>query len=176
MIQPCWLKCLSTISIKYWTWKRNIFFACEWYRYCVIGIMHVQTYTNPSSTFCKGIYVKGLLSEQRVKFCEKTCDMWHFNMQYLFMQTRRKKLFESPIYEKAYIYKTIFETSVWHFQRKSVTASEQYISIYYIPVCRNNCSDHGYCDSDTKRCVCDSFWMANFFKSNFGEKESNCSK
>lgn len=41
-------------------------------------------------------------------------------------------------------------------------------------ICRNNCSEHGYCDKSTKQCVCDSFWTANFIKARFGEKESNC--
>merc|ERR550534_3034657 len=41
-------------------------------------------------------------------------------------------------------------------------------------VCRNNCSEHGYCDATTKQCVCDSFWVGNIFKSKFGRRESNC--
>ena len=43
-------------------------------------------------------------------------------------------------------------------------------------VCRNNCSGHGYCDRHTKMCVCESFWMQDFFKVHFGTKESNCGK
>ena len=43
-------------------------------------------------------------------------------------------------------------------------------------VCRNNCSGHGYCDRCTKMCVCESFWMQDFFKVHFGTKESNCGK
>ncbi|XP_057309801.1 dyslexia-associated protein KIAA0319-like protein isoform X2 [Hydractinia symbiolongicarpus] len=41
-------------------------------------------------------------------------------------------------------------------------------------ICRNNCSNHGYCDDATKECICDTFWMSNFFKAKFGVKESNC--
>lgn len=41
-------------------------------------------------------------------------------------------------------------------------------------ICRNNCSGHGYCDRNTKMCVCESFWMQDFFKVHFGTKESNC--
>ncbi|XP_068735885.1 dyslexia-associated protein KIAA0319-like protein [Montipora capricornis] len=41
-------------------------------------------------------------------------------------------------------------------------------------ICRNNCSGHGYCDRSTKMCVCESFWMQDFFKFHFGSKESNC--
>lgn len=41
-------------------------------------------------------------------------------------------------------------------------------------ICRNNCSGHGYCDRSTKLCVCESFWMQDFFKVHFGTKESNC--
>eukprot|EP00112_Aurelia_sp_Birch-Aquarium-sp1_P020995 Seg554.6 transcript_id=Seg554.6/GoldUCD/mRNA.D3Y31 product="Dyslexia-associated protein KIAA0319-like protein" protein_id=Seg554.6/GoldUCD/D3Y31 len=41
-------------------------------------------------------------------------------------------------------------------------------------ICRNNCSSHGYCDRNSKLCVCDSFWMQNIFKANYGERVSNC--
>lgn len=41
-------------------------------------------------------------------------------------------------------------------------------------ICRNNCSGHGYCDRSTKMCVCESFWMQDFFKVHFGTRESNC--
>lgn len=41
-------------------------------------------------------------------------------------------------------------------------------------ICRNNCSEHGYCDASTKLCICDAFWTENILRANFGEKESNC--
>ncbi|XP_063168497.1 dyslexia-associated protein KIAA0319-like protein homolog [Candoia aspera] len=40
--------------------------------------------------------------------------------------------------------------------------------------CQLNCSDHGLCDSFTKRCICDPFWMENFIKVQIGDGESNC--
>ncbi|NWI14549.1 K319L protein, partial [Crypturellus soui] len=40
--------------------------------------------------------------------------------------------------------------------------------------CQLNCSEHGRCDSFTKRCVCDPFWMENFIKVQMGDGESNC--
>ncbi|XP_042295361.1 dyslexia-associated protein KIAA0319-like protein homolog isoform X3 [Sceloporus undulatus] len=40
--------------------------------------------------------------------------------------------------------------------------------------CQLNCSDHGHCNSFTKRCVCDPFWMENFIKVQMGDGESNC--
>ncbi|XP_054855230.1 dyslexia-associated protein KIAA0319-like protein homolog isoform X2 [Eublepharis macularius] len=40
--------------------------------------------------------------------------------------------------------------------------------------CQLNCSDHGHCDSFTKRCICDPFWMENFIKMRIGDGESNC--
>uniref|UniRef100_A0A8C0IPF7 KIAA0319 like n=1 Tax=Chelonoidis abingdonii TaxID=106734 RepID=A0A8C0IPF7_CHEAB len=40
--------------------------------------------------------------------------------------------------------------------------------------CQLNCSEHGHCDSFTKRCICDPFWMENFIKVQMGEGESNC--
>ncbi|XP_060640159.2 dyslexia-associated protein KIAA0319-like protein homolog isoform X1 [Anolis sagrei] len=40
--------------------------------------------------------------------------------------------------------------------------------------CQLNCSDHGHCNSFTKRCVCDPFWMENFIKVQIGDGESNC--
>ncbi|NWQ60758.1 K319L protein, partial [Neopipo cinnamomea] len=40
--------------------------------------------------------------------------------------------------------------------------------------CQLNCSEHGRCDSFTKRCVCDPFWMENFLRVQMGDGESNC--
>ncbi|XP_018432099.1 PREDICTED: dyslexia-associated protein KIAA0319-like protein homolog [Nanorana parkeri] len=40
--------------------------------------------------------------------------------------------------------------------------------------CQLNCSMHGHCNSVTKRCVCDPFWMENFFRRQFGDGDSNC--
>ncbi|XP_053254807.1 dyslexia-associated protein KIAA0319-like protein homolog isoform X1 [Podarcis raffonei] len=40
--------------------------------------------------------------------------------------------------------------------------------------CQLNCSEHGHCNSFTKRCVCDPFWMENFIKVQLGDGESNC--
>ncbi|XP_072466176.1 dyslexia-associated protein KIAA0319-like protein homolog isoform X2 [Notamacropus eugenii] len=40
--------------------------------------------------------------------------------------------------------------------------------------CQLNCSDHGHCDSFTKRCICDPFWMENFIKVQLRDGESNC--
>uniref|UniRef100_A0A8C8RB52 KIAA0319 like n=1 Tax=Pelusios castaneus TaxID=367368 RepID=A0A8C8RB52_9SAUR len=40
--------------------------------------------------------------------------------------------------------------------------------------CQLNCSEHGRCNSFTKRCVCDPFWMENFIKVQMGDGESNC--
>ncbi|XP_066268717.1 dyslexia-associated protein KIAA0319-like protein isoform X2 [Branchiostoma lanceolatum] len=41
-------------------------------------------------------------------------------------------------------------------------------------VCQNNCSGHGVCNSFTKTCQCDSFWVQNPFKAFFADKVSNC--
>ncbi|XP_060061853.1 dyslexia-associated protein KIAA0319-like protein homolog isoform X2 [Erinaceus europaeus] len=40
--------------------------------------------------------------------------------------------------------------------------------------CQLNCSDHGHCDSFTKRCICDPFWMENFIKVQLKDGDSNC--
>ncbi|XP_019738784.1 dyslexia-associated protein KIAA0319-like protein isoform X1 [Hippocampus comes] len=41
-------------------------------------------------------------------------------------------------------------------------------------ICQLNCSSHGECDSFTRRCVCQPFWMENFIRAQFGDAESNC--
>lgn len=41
-------------------------------------------------------------------------------------------------------------------------------------VCQNKCSGKGSCDSYTKRCICKTFWMEDFLRVHFGDKESNC--
>ncbi|CAL1530068.1 unnamed protein product [Lymnaea stagnalis] len=43
-----------------------------------------------------------------------------------------------------------------------------------LAVCQNNCSGHGHCDQKTKQCVCEAFWMPNFFTSSMFSAESNC--
>lgn len=45
-----------------------------------------------------------------------------------------------------------------------------------IVVCQNPCSGRGYCNTQTKRCVCSTFWMENPIKANFGGHHSNCGK
>ncbi|XP_071480902.1 dyslexia-associated protein KIAA0319-like protein [Diadema antillarum] len=45
---------------------------------------------------------------------------------------------------------------------------------YDTVVCQNNCSGHGTCDQYTKRCVCETFWMENFFRVKLGDGEHNC--
>ncbi|KAM8790030.1 dyslexia-associated protein KIAA0319-like protein homolog isoform 1-T5 [Rhynchonycteris naso] len=44
----------------------------------------------------------------------------------------------------------------------------------YTVTCQLNCSDHGRCDSFTKRCLCDPFWMENFIKVQLRDGDSNC--
>lgn len=41
-------------------------------------------------------------------------------------------------------------------------------------ICQLNCSGHGDCDSFSRRCVCQPFWMENFIRAQFGDQESNC--
>lgn len=41
-------------------------------------------------------------------------------------------------------------------------------------VCQLNCSNHGECDSFTRRCVCHPFWMENLIRTQLGDAESNC--
>ncbi|XP_039977824.1 dyslexia-associated protein KIAA0319-like protein [Xiphias gladius] len=41
-------------------------------------------------------------------------------------------------------------------------------------ICQINCSNHGECDSFTRRCVCHPFWMENFIRAQLGDAESNC--
>ncbi|GFO01867.1 dyslexia-associated protein kiaa0319-like protein, partial [Plakobranchus ocellatus] len=43
-----------------------------------------------------------------------------------------------------------------------------------LTVCQNNCSGHGHCDEKTKQCVCEAFWMPNFFASSAFGTETNC--
>ncbi|XP_027793092.2 dyslexia-associated protein KIAA0319-like protein homolog [Marmota flaviventris] len=40
--------------------------------------------------------------------------------------------------------------------------------------CQLNCSEHGHCDSFTKKCICDPFWMENFIKVQLRDGDSNC--
>lgn len=55
-----------------------------------------------------------------------------------------------------------------------VSSPSFFLSIFRTLVCQETCSGHGKCNVTTKRCVCDSFWVENPFKANFGMKETNC--
>ena len=41
-------------------------------------------------------------------------------------------------------------------------------------ICQNNCSNHGKCNSNTKQCECDGFWMENVIGRWFFGLNSNC--
>ncbi|XP_008555762.1 dyslexia-associated protein KIAA0319-like protein [Microplitis demolitor] len=41
-------------------------------------------------------------------------------------------------------------------------------------ICQNNCSGHGVCDEESRRCLCEAFWMQNLIQKYFGNGESNC--
>lgn len=58
--------------------------------------------------------------------------------------------------------------------RSSLDILEIQIAKFEPVVCQNNCSDHGVCDQVSKMCICDGFWMEDFFKSYFGDQETNC--
>lgn len=40
-------------------------------------------------------------------------------------------------------------------------------------VCQNTCSGHGVCNSDTRACFCEAFWMPSFGYF-WGFEEANC--
>lgn len=42
-------------------------------------------------------------------------------------------------------------------------------------VCQNPCSGHGVCNADTRACMCNTFWMPNFYYFS-GISEANCGK
>ncbi|XP_026472813.1 dyslexia-associated protein KIAA0319-like protein [Ctenocephalides felis] len=41
-------------------------------------------------------------------------------------------------------------------------------------ICQNSCSGHGVCDPDTRTCLCEAFWMEDYFAKYFRGSESNC--
>lgn len=43
-------------------------------------------------------------------------------------------------------------------------------------ICQNSCSGHGVCDPDTRTCLCEAFWMEDYFAKYFRGSESNCGK
>lgn len=42
-------------------------------------------------------------------------------------------------------------------------------------ICQNNCSGHGVCNSQTRACMCETFWMPDVFYF-WGVSEPNCGK
>ncbi|XP_078332823.1 dyslexia-associated protein KIAA0319-like protein isoform X1 [Crassostrea virginica] len=63
--------------------------------------------------------------------------------------------------------------------REQLESSNYHILNYKVKsldtiVCQNNCSGHGFCDNRSKTCVCEAFWMQNFFIFHVMNGESNC--
>lgn len=42
-------------------------------------------------------------------------------------------------------------------------------------VCQNPCSDHGVCNTETRSCTCETFWMPDVFYF-WGISDANCGK
>ena len=55
------------------------------------------------------------------------------------------------------LHKAIIENSSKHFLQVNVKEIKQM-------KCFKNCSNHGYCDQLTYKCVCDPYWMPNLYK------------
>ncbi|XP_048730594.2 dyslexia-associated protein KIAA0319-like protein isoform X2 [Ostrea edulis] len=72
-----------------------------------------------------------------------------------------------PGMETAKLLKKQLEASNYHILNFKVLSLDTI-------VCQNNCSGHGYCDNKSKTCVCDAFWMQNFFIFHVMNGESNC--
>ena len=43
-------------------------------------------------------------------------------------------------------------------------------------ICQNDCSGHGTCQQATRTCLCESFWIENFFRKILMDGQSNCGK
>lgn len=42
-------------------------------------------------------------------------------------------------------------------------------------ICQNKCSDHGVCNSQTRACMCETFWMPSLYYF-WGNGQANCGK
>ncbi|KAK9743988.1 hypothetical protein QE152_g8208 [Popillia japonica] len=50
------------------------------------------------------------------------------------------------------------------------------ISKLQTTICQNNCSGHGVCDEQTRKCICEAFWMEDMFKLYLDDTtDSDCS-
>lgn len=45
---------------------------------------------------------------------------------------------------------------------------------YDTVVCQNPCSNHGSCNTYSRKCSCETFWMENFLRVKLGDGQSNC--
>lgn len=41
-------------------------------------------------------------------------------------------------------------------------------------ICQNNCSGHGVCNEETRKCLCEAFWMQDLFRFYLGDGEADC--
>ena len=63
--------------------------------------------------------------------------------------------------------KLIKSKNIFNFNKISsdlTVFDNQYVFDIIQTKCLNNCSDHGYCDTFTFKCVCDRYWMMNIYK------------
>lgn len=67
---------------------------------------------------------------------------------------------------------------VLHQLRQKLTLDESLLGFSVVSlkttICQNNCSGHGVCNEETRKCMCEAFWMQDLFRFYMGDGEADC--
>lgn len=64
--------------------------------------------------------------------------------------------------------KSVPATDVVHHLKQKLKLDESLLSFSVVnlqtTICQNKCSGHGVCNEQTRKCLCEAFWMQDLFK------------
>lgn len=64
--------------------------------------------------------------------------------------------------------KAMYAVDVLHQLRQKLNLDESLLGFSVVAlkttVCQNNCSGHGVCNEETRKCLCEAFWMQDLFR------------
>lgn len=74
--------------------------------------------------------------------------------------------------------KPISATDVVHDLKQKLVLDEDLLGFSVVSlqttICQNNCSGHGVCNEETRKCICEAFWMQDLFRFYLGDGEADC--
>lgn len=74
--------------------------------------------------------------------------------------------------------KAVPATEAVHHLKQKITLDESILGFSVVnlqtTICQNQCSGHGVCNEQTRKCLCEAFWMQDLIKYYLGDGEADC--